>query len=139
MVKHYLVIRYINKIKMDVKIKSTTDFLDGFLFKADVHRWYVIYMPLESSLDIGVEIFNRKPVIGRRMALQCLSRRLIRVIPEMSPEPLCLNHTFISPVDKFYHINDSTKDWVADYISKIRQGHPKPWVTHCDIDRGGAK
>lgn len=80
-----------------------------------------------NAREIGVNIFNASPVIGKKFFVRTLTGRNMAITPEYLPDSLDFDINFICAVPEFYNVDARTKTMVENYIARIKTGEEEPW------------
>lgn len=135
MIKHYLMVRRINKINAQLKHLPSFNVVEHLFAEHNKHPWYVLYLPLEGFIAIGVNLYGTDPVIGKKLSIQTLAGRHIFFTPEYIPETIDSKCNVICTLHDFYTFNNQTRTLVDDYILRIKNGHSEPWVIRDEINK----
>jgi hypothetical protein len=127
-IKNYLIARYIRRIITQLKYEPYFNLVENLIAEHNKHQWYVLYSPLEHSLEIGINISKKDILIGNKIVFKCLTGRRIYLIPEYLSKILDSSATLICTVQEFYNIDRHTKTLVDDYLFRIKNNQKEPWI-----------
>lgn len=127
-IKQYITSKYLKKIIASLKDTTTEEMSHRLISHHNKKQWYVLNSPSNNSIEIGLNIFNTTPIIGKKFYIKTLTQRYIFIIPEYQPNEFSLTNDFICTLPDFYKANPQTQALVENYIDRVKVGEPEPWV-----------
>ncbi|MGF6192714.1 hypothetical protein [Serratia sp. 2723] len=131
--KHHSMARYVHGRVNQLKNSSPADMVE-YLVEDNKKQWYVLYLPLDGSIEIGVNLFGKAPVVGEKIYIKTLTGRHMHFIPKYILKEIDLKSNIICILQNFYYIDHQTKKLVDDYILRIKTGHKEPWLLNKEIN-----
>lgn len=119
--------KYIQKIIAALKTASPEEIARLLISHHDKRQWYVLNAPSMNAREIGVNIFNASPVIGKKFFFRTLTGRNMAITPEYLPDSLDFDINFICALPEFYNVDAHTKTMVENYLARIKTGEEEPW------------
>jgi len=135
MIKHYSIKRHIHKIISQLKCISSFNLVDNLVVEHNKYQWYVLHLPLDGSIEIGTNLYNTNPIIGKKFYIKTLTNRYVYFIPEYTPKEIDLKSNIVFILQDFYNINHQTRILVDDYILRIKNDHKEPWIISDEINK----
>ncbi len=92
------------------------------------YQWYVLYLPSENTIELGVNLFNVDLTIGKKFYVRTLSERSMYFVPSFIPVSIDDSTNIICPLKTFYELSEKTQELVLGYIDAVKHDIKKPWI-----------
>lgn len=124
----YLIEKYFKSVVKLMKYSSPTNLINKLIEDHHKYQWYVLHIPAEDTLEIGINLYKKDPVIGKKVLIKTLTGRNLNFVPEYITVIKVMESNIICPLQAFYEFNKQTKNLIDSYIASIALGVEKPWL-----------
>ncbi|UGS40989.1 hypothetical protein [Pseudocitrobacter corydidari] len=124
----YLIEKYFKSVVKLMKYSSPTDLINKLIEDHHKYQWYALHIPAEDTLEIGINLDKKDPVIGKKVLIKTLTGRYLNFVPEYITVIKVMESNIICPFQEFYEFNIQTKTLINSYIASITLGVEKSWL-----------
>ncbi|MCE9991890.1 hypothetical protein LZ633_07740 [Enterobacter asburiae] len=132
MMKQCSMRRHVRKKITLLQSLSPEDFVKDLIAEHDRKQWYVLYLPSDNKIEIGFNLFDANPVIGKKFDVKTLSGRYFYFIAQCGLQEPGLKNDSLYSLGDFYVIDNQAKKLVHDYLNRIKSGHKNPGIINED-------
>jgi len=127
-IKQYRAKKHCNKIIKEIRNIPSRQIVNALMVEHNRYQWYVLYLPSENTIELGVNLFNVDLTIGKKFYVRTLSERSMYFVPSFIAVPIDDSTSVICPLKTFYELSEKTQELVLGYIDAVKHDIKKPWI-----------
>lgn len=125
MLKQHLIVKYVQRKINQLQSLPPADMIEFLIKDNPKKNWYVLYFPVNNSVEIGVNLLDSELIVGQSTHIKTLTNKVIRFIPGDTSQEKDLKNSVIYNLQEFYSMSCQTKALAESYILGIKDTYKK--------------
>ncbi|ECG8590444.1 hypothetical protein FNI11_11975 [Salmonella enterica subsp. salamae] len=118
--------KYLSKVMTDINFITMPDLIESLIDNQHKYPLYILHFSEENKIEIGINLYNLNPIIGKPFYTMTLIGRTVNLIPGPLLPSLDMTQDFICPLSTFYRMNEENRVAVFHYINAIKESSNPP-------------